>query len=120
MKEMTLLYRAVGQNELELIRESKFTEFPPRFPKQPIFYTVLTEEYAEKIARFWAENHNRHKVGYVTRFCVRTEYLARYEVQIGISMHREYWIPAEDLAEFNRNIVGAIEVIAEYRNEEEQ
>lgn len=27
-------------------------------------------------------------------------------------MHQEYWIPAEDLPKFNRNIVGLIEVIA--------
>jgi hypothetical protein len=33
-------------------------------------------------------------------------------------MHQEYWIPAEELAEFNQNIVGSIEVIAEYRNAE--
>ena len=26
----------------------------------------------------------------------------------------EYWIPAEELADFNRNIVGQIEVIAEF------
>lgn len=31
------------------------------------------------------------------------------------SEHEEYWIPAEELEEFNRNIVGEIEVIAEYR-----
>lgn len=28
--------------------------------------------------------------------------------------HDKYWIPAEDLAEFNHNIVGSIEVIATY------
>lgn len=28
---------------------------------------------------------------------------------------QEYWIPAEDLLVFNRNIVGLIEVIAEFR-----
>ena len=33
-------------------------------------------------------------------------------------MHQEYWIPAEDLAEFNLNIVGMIEVVAEYRGAE--
>ena len=27
------------------------------------------------------------------------------------SYHMEYWIPAEELAEFNRHIVGEIEVI---------
>ncbi len=31
--------------------------------------------------------------------------------------HQEYWIPADDLPEFNNNIVGDIEVIAEYRKE---
>jgi hypothetical protein len=34
---------------------------------------------------------------------------------VGGSLHQEYWIPAEDLSEFNRNIVGKIEVIAEFR-----
>jgi hypothetical protein len=30
---------------------------------------------------------------------------------------QEYWIPAEGMAEFNRNIVGLIEVIREYRKD---
>jgi hypothetical protein len=51
----------------------------------------------------------------VTRFRVRTDYLDQYHVQVvGGSMHQEYWIPAVDLVEFNRNIVGKIEVIAEF------
>jgi len=55
----------------------------------------------------------------VTRFHVRSEYLRRYEVQtVGSSEHLEYWIPAEDLTEFNHNVVGVIEVIAEYHGEE--
>ncbi len=33
---------------------------------------------------------------------------------MGASVHREYWIPAEDLDELNRNIVGLIEVVAEF------
>ena len=119
MDETTTLFRPVGQNELDLIRESSFTEFPPRLPEQPIFYPVLNEDYARQIARDWNAKHNEERAGYVTRFCVRTEYLDRYEVQtVGGFEHREYWIPAEDLAAFNQNIVGAIEVIAEYRNQE--
>jgi hypothetical protein len=40
---------------------------------------------------------------------------ARYEVhRVGGHVHDEYWIPAEDRDELNRNIVGPIEVIAEY------
>ncbi|HEV2705113.1 MAG TPA: hypothetical protein VGV59_04265 [Pyrinomonadaceae bacterium] len=44
--ETTVLYRPVGQKELELIRASDFREFPPRLPEQPIFYPVLSEKYA--------------------------------------------------------------------------
>jgi hypothetical protein len=32
----------------------------------------------------------------------------------GSDAHLEYWIPAEELDEFNRNIVGPIEVIESY------
>ena len=114
--QTTVLYRPVGKNELALIRESGNTRFPPRLPEQPIFYPVLNEAYAAQIARDWNARHNRDGVGYVTRFRVRTEFLDRYEVQtVGGSEHQEYWIPAEELEEFNRNIVGEIEVIAEYR-----
>lgn len=109
----------MGQKELELIRESNFTVFPPRLPEQPIFYPVLNEEYAAQIAREWNAKHEEHKVGYVTRFYVKSEYLLRYQIQtVGGSVHQEYWIPAKELPEFNANIVGPIEVIGEYRYEE--
>jgi hypothetical protein len=42
-------------------------------------------------------------------------FLARYAVQTaGARQHREYWIPAEELEEFNRHIVRKIERIAIY------
>jgi len=103
---------------LELIRETDFTRFPPRLPDQPIFYPVLNEGYATQIARDWNAKYNKVKRGYVTRFQVRTEYLNKYEIKVvGGSEHQEYWIPAEALTEFNDNIVGKIEVIAEYESE---
>jgi hypothetical protein len=109
------LYRPVGPKELELIRASGFREFPPRLPEQPIFYPVLTEEYAVKIARDW--NVRASGAGFVTRFNVEAAILASYEVrEAGGQQHREYWIPAEELGEFNRAIVGLIEVIAEFRS----
>jgi hypothetical protein len=111
------LYRPVGQKELDLIRESSFRAFPPRLSWQPIFYPVLNEEYAVQIARDWnTKDEASGFVGYVTRFQVRAEYLERYSVQtVGATMHQEYWIPAEELPELNQNIVGGIEVIAEFR-----
>jgi len=111
-EETTILYRPVGPKELELIVASGYREFPSRLPEQPIFYPVLNEEYAAQIAREW--NVSASGSGYVTRFAVRKDFLARYtEQQVGASFHRELWIPAEELVEMNRNIVGLIEVIAE-------
>jgi hypothetical protein len=116
MNETTVLYRPVGANELKLIKESGYKAFPPRLPEQPIFYPVLNEEYATQIARDWNTKYNASKCGYVTRFQVRSAFLRQYEVQtVGGSGHQEYWIPAEDLEEFNRNIIGEIEVLAEYQ-----
>lgn len=120
MKPLTTLYRPVGRAELDLIAAGGFREFPPRLPEQPFFYPVLTEEYATRIARDWNTKDERSGfVGYVLRFQVQTEFLNRYEVQAaGSSKHREYWIPAAELAEFNANIAGLIEVIAEFRRPE--
>lgn len=111
------LYRPAGPKELELIRASGNREFPPRLPDQPIFYPVLTEEYAARIAREWnATKASTGYTGYITRFQVRAEHLSRYEVQnAGGSRYQEYWIPAEELPEFNANIVGFIEMIAEFQ-----
>jgi hypothetical protein len=113
-EETTILYRPVGPAELKLIRASGCREFPPRLPEQPIFYPVLNEEYANDISRKW--NVRDYGAGYVTRFRVRKEFLAKYPVQIvGDSTCRELWVPAEELKDFNANIVGEIEVIAEFK-----
>lgn len=115
-----ILYRPTGPQELALVAESGWQAWPPRLPDQPIFYPVLTFEYAEKIARDW--NSTREDTGYrgyVTRFEVDAECAARYPVQLaGGKDHKELWVPAEDLPEFNRHIVGSIEVVAEYHNGE--
>jgi hypothetical protein len=107
------LFRPVGPEELVLIRESGFRRFPPRLPQQPIFYPVISESCATKIARDW--NVKASGAGYVTRFSVLRSFLNRYNVQtVGGSEHLEYWIPAADLSEFNENIVGMIEIISEF------
>lgn len=110
----------MGQVELRLIEAAGFREFPPRLPEQPIFYPVLTFAYAEQIARDWNSTDERHgHVGYVTEFDVLVSVLTTYdEQQVGSRVHRELWVPAEELAAFNRAIVGAIRVAAEYRRGE--
>ena len=114
--ETITLYRPVGPKELKLIEASGWRAFPPRLPEQPIFYPVLNEEYAAQIAHDW--NTKESGSGFVTKFRVNAEYVRRFKVQtVGGSMHKELWVPGEELAEFNRNIIGVIEVIAEFHAE---
>ena len=117
---LTTLFRPVGRKELELIRGMQFREFPPRLPSQPIFYPVLSEEYAIHIARDWnTKDEASGYGGYVLMFDVRTEFLSRYRVHVvGNSTHREYWIPAGDLEALNRNIEGTIKIVREFRRAE--
>src|SRR5216684_7308546 len=112
-EETVTLWRPVGPKELELIRQTGMRAFPPRLPDQPIFYPVLTEEYAVKIARDW--NVPASGSGFVTRFQVLRSFIDHYSVQkAGGSAHLEYWIPAEDMVAFNQAIVGEISVVAEF------
>jgi hypothetical protein len=90
-------------------------EFPPRLPEQPIFYPVLSEEYAVKIARDW--NAPASGSGFVTRFEISRSFIERYPVdEAGGRAPLEYWIPAEELSAFNGAIVGQTEVVAEFRH----
>jgi hypothetical protein len=111
---LMVLYRPVREREYTLIEASGFRRFPARLPEQPIFYPVVNEEYARQIARDW--NTKDGGTGYVMRFSVRPEALSKYSIQTaGSRLHREYWIPAEALEEFNDQIVGKIEGIARFR-----
>lgn len=113
-QQTVTLWRPVGPLELELIEKTDMRAFPPRLPEQPIFYPVLSEEYAVKIARDW--NVPASGSGFVTRFEVLRSFLERYSAkEAGGAAHLEYWIPAEELPALNEAIVGRITVVAEFR-----
>jgi hypothetical protein len=106
---VTYLYRPVNQAELDLIERNNWKSFPKRLPEQPIFYPVMNIEYAIQICKDW--NVPAYGLGYVTKFGVNTDYLTKFQVEnVGGEIHNELWIPAEELNEFNDNIVGNIEI----------
>lgn len=118
-RKAVTLFRPTGEQELALIRDSGWRAFPRRLPEQPFFYPVLNEDYVTQIARDW--NTRDGGTGYVLRFQVVALFLARYSVQtVGTRPHQEYWIPAEDLEEFNRNLIGSIEIVASFKGAEER
>ncbi|GAA6138023.1 hypothetical protein NBRC116583_17700 [Arenicella sp. 4NH20-0111] len=113
MKTITM-YRPTGPEELKLVKESGYTAWPPRLPGQPIFYPVTNEQYAKEIATQW--NIKDSGVGYVTKFEVNKSFVDNYKIeQVGAAYHTEWWVPAGELEELNKNIVGKIEVIGEYK-----
>lgn len=112
-----LLFRPIGEAELRLIAASGFRAFPPRLVHQPIFYPVLDRDYAVQIARDWNTNDEASGyAGFVTEFDVDDEFARRYPVQVaGSRAHRELWVPAEEVPEFNQHIVGGIRVTAAFQ-----
>lgn len=116
MNETITLYRPTGPHELALVEASGFRQWPPRLPDQPIFYPVTNEQYAIEIARDW--NVPASGSGFVTRFEVQKTFMDRFAIQqVGAAHHTEWWVPADDLEELNRNIVGQIEVIRRFPEE---
>ena len=115
--KLETLYRPVGQQELDLIEVLGFRGFPPRLPEQPYFYPVADREYAVQIARDWnAKDAASQFTGYVLKFQVPVEVLSRYPLRtVGASLHQEYWVPAGELEEFNRAIMGTIDVVGFYQ-----
>jgi hypothetical protein len=68
--------------ELALVEAPGWREWSPRLPGRPIFYSVLSEEYAAKIARDW--NVRTPAPGTSLRFQVLWSFLDQYEVhQVG-------------------------------------
>jgi hypothetical protein len=111
-----ILYRPVGIQELELIAENGFSGFPPRLPFQPIFYPVLTREYAEQIAGDWnTSDPASGYAGFVLKFHFEEEYARSFPIQtVGAAHHQELWVPAAELETFNRHIQGLIAIEAAY------
>lgn len=105
-----ILYRPVNSNELKLIEGYKWLKFPPRLPEQPFFYPVLNEMYANQINKDW--NTPAYGSGYTLRFEINDEYISQFEIHnVGGPGYDEFWIPSEELDNFNYHIVGQIEVI---------
>jgi hypothetical protein len=104
------LFRPTGLAELRRVAAANWRAWPPRLPDQPIFYPVLTLDYARKIARDW--NGVGAKIGFVTEFDLDASFAARYPIQDAAGRsHQELWVPAEELSEFNDHIVGTIRVV---------
>jgi len=106
------LFRPVGQKEYELIKGSGMSKFPPRLEWQPIFYPVLNLDYAAQIAAEWnTKDEFSGYVGYVLSFDIPADYFQKFNIEnVGAKNHNELWVPAEELEEFNGQLLDRIKV----------
>jgi hypothetical protein len=117
--KLTTLYHPIGQKELDLIKASGNKKFPPRLEWQPIFYPVTNQAYAAQIALEWnTKDEFSGYAGYVTAFDLPEDYLKQFDIQnVGGEIHNELWVPAEQLEEFNNNIIGEIRMVESFYGE---
>jgi hypothetical protein len=94
-------------------------EYPPRLSWQPIFYPVLNFKYAAQIAKDWnTEDEGSGFAGYVTTFEIPEDYFLTFKIEnVGGTIYEELWVPSEQLNDFNKNILGKIEIMAAYYGE---
>lgn len=95
-----------------MIAASGWQEFPPRQPEQPNFCPMLQEAYAVQLAHSW--DSSNAGVAYVLRFAVDAEYAACFPVRssIGGLEQQAFCVPAEEMPDFNQQLLGQIEIVA--------
>ena len=109
-----ILWRPVELHEMAKVFEAGMKGFPPRLPEQSIFYPVLVQECADQTAATWNTKEEPF-VGYVIEMEILDEYGARFTPQtVGSAIHRELWVPSEELAEFNNQLTKPVSVRRAY------
>jgi hypothetical protein len=108
------LWMAAGADMMDRLAAVAMRELPPAPIEHPNFYPSPDRAHAERIARQYQLPLTG--VGFVLRLQVRSEFTDMYDVhRARKNAPGEYWIPAGDLALFNRFLVAEIEIVAEHR-----
>lgn len=112
------LYQSLTPVQFAAVVRSGWRGFSAGAAEQKIFYPKLRLAYAEMIAR--AFNVKHYSAAYVVQFRLPLRFLQHYSIQsIAYEEHREYSIPMADLAKMNRHIIGSIEVVSAFLDEDE-
>ncbi|MEV0136230.1 hypothetical protein AB0H83_48360 [Dactylosporangium sp. NPDC050688] len=106
-----VLWRAVGQAELDLVAASGRRAWPPAAPGRPGFSAVPDRRHAARITR--ERIVPAEGAGYVARFEVERSFVETCRADR--RGEPGYLIPAGDVAALNAHIVGAITEEADYR-----
>ena len=107
------LYRPVGLAELEFMARLGCDDFRHGFRNSRSSIRCSTSS-TRQIALNWNTKDSAGRAieaGFVTEFDLPAEYVERFEEHtVGSSLHKELWVPAEELEEFNSQILGRIRV----------
>ena len=121
---LTTVFRPISAAEIEGLEAANWlrfrqNRFAARLLNQPIFIVFTNELDARRVAREAAAHDENGRRAYVTRFKVRPEVLERYEMRtVEADAGARHLVPENRIDWFNPDIVGPIEVIAEYDGSE--
>jgi hypothetical protein len=114
-----ILFRPVGVSELGLLAKNGFRRFPPPTAEKQAFCPMLAFDDARRVAE--QSNTKDRKsgfAGFVTRFEVADDYVRRLEPGApGGRWTRGFRVPLSELENFNRHIIGTIEIVRRYFGE---
>lgn len=106
-----VLWRAVGQAELNLVAASGWRAWPPAAPGRAGFRAVLDRRLAARVSR--ERIVPAEGAGFVARFEVERSFIQRYPA--GRDGEPGYLIPARDVTALNDHLVGVITEEADHR-----
>lgn len=107
------LFRPASPDEIVRMMQRYWRAFMLPAPSQAYFYPFRSHELACLLAEGWYAR--RYGSGFVVRAWVQADFLARFDCfSLGGADYLEYRIPVAQMDEFNRNIVGNIELLGGY------
>ena len=115
LDDFTLLYRAVGPDELQFIKDSDWVRYPARSPSGQTFLATVDLEYAEEVAEKWMLRD--YDSSSVTTFRMDSDYIAKFKLEkLGGRTRNEYQISDGQIDEFISRIDGRIELVCSFKS----
>ncbi len=116
-RETIALYQALSPQQLAALIRADWRRIEPGWGGEHFVYLKLCQRYAEMIARQWEVP--LHGAGYVVQIILPMEVIGQYDLStVAYEDHLEYCLPVGELAAINRHLVGDIQPVAAYMDQQ--
>jgi hypothetical protein len=114
-RETITLYQALSPRQLAALIRADWRRIEPGWAGEQFIYLKLCQRYAEMIAR--QSEVPLHGAGYVVRLVLPAVVIGQYQLEtVAYEDHLEYRLPVTELQEVNRHLVGEVQPISAFLN----